>query len=90
MTGHVTPEAGEMLMLMADEVILPNDWDVSGVWLNAAQNLAQFLVDHQDRVDIDGAALLVGIGGMLIVMAKREREASVVTDAFFNGEGGAE
>ncbi|KQM28753.1 MULTISPECIES: hypothetical protein [unclassified Sphingomonas] len=89
MSGLVTPEAGEMLMLMADEVVLPSDWDVSGVWLNAAQNLARFLVDHKDRLYIDGAALLVVIGGMLIVMAKREREASVTTDAFFNGEGGA-
>lgn len=88
MTSTVTPEAAGFLEIMAAEVILPADWDVSGLWLAQAQNLAQFMADHRRVMDVEAGALLAGIGGMMIVMATREREASAAAGAFLRGEGG--
>ncbi len=88
MTGTVTPEAAEFLAIMAQEVILPDDWDVSGYWLDAAQSLAQFMADHRNAISLQGASVLAGIGGMLVLMATREHEASAAAGAFLRGEGG--
>lgn len=88
MSSTVTPEAAGFLEIMAAEVILPADWDTSGLWLAQVQNLAQFMADHRRVMDVEGAALLTGIGGMMIVMAKREIEASAAAGAFLRGEGG--
>lgn len=85
----VTPEAAEMLSIMLHEIVLPDGWDVSGFWLESAQQLAQFLADHRGKIGLEDAAMLAGIGGMLVVMAKREREASAAAGAFLRGEGGA-
>lgn len=85
----VTPEAAELLTLMSEEIHLPADWDVSGFWLGAAQNLAQFLADSPGKISLEDAAMLAGIGSMLIQMAKREREACAAAGAFLRGEGGA-
>ncbi|WP_230629314.1 hypothetical protein [Sphingomonas sp. Leaf37] len=79
MSGYVTPEAGEMLMLMTDEVILPPDWETSGFWLTHAQQLAQLMADMRGHMSLDHAALLAAIGGMMVEMARREREASDAT-----------
>lgn len=87
----VTPEAAEFLALMAEEIRLPDDWDVSGFWLASAQQLAQFLAEQRqrERISFEDAAMLVGIGGMLVTMAKREREASAAAGDFLRGKGGA-
>lgn len=49
MSSTATPEAAEFLEIMAAEVILPADLDVSGFWLSQAQNLAQFMADQPPR-----------------------------------------
>ena len=85
----VTPEAAEFLTIMLEEIRLPDDWDVSGFWLDSAQQLAQFLADHRGKISLAHAAMLTGIGGMLVVMAKREVEASAAAGAFLRGKGGA-
>lgn len=85
----VTPEAAELLNLMSEEIHLPADWDVSGLWLGAAQSVAQFLADSPGKISLEDAAMLAGIGSMLIQMAKREREACAAAGAFLRGEGGA-
>ncbi len=81
----VTPEAAEFLTIMLEEIRLPDDWDVTGFWLESAQQLAQFLADHRDKVSLPDAAMLTGIGGMLVVMARREVEASAAAGAFLRG-----
>lgn len=83
----VTPEAAEILSIMLEETRLPADWDVSGFWLVHAQQLAQFLADHRGKLDLKDAAMLVGLGGMLIEMAKRERESSEEAGRWLRGEG---
>lgn len=83
----VSPEAAEFLTLMLEKTKLPSDWDVSGFWLTSAQQLAQLLADHRGRMSLKDAAMLLGLGGMLVVMAKREREASAAVGAFLRGEG---
>lgn len=88
MTDIVTPEAAEFLTLMLEETRLPADWDTSGFWLTHAQQLAQFLADQRGRIPFEAAAMLVGLGGMLVEMAKREREASVEAGRWLRGEGG--
>ena len=85
----VTPEAAEVLTIMAEEIRLPDDWDVSGFWLAHAQQLAQFLADYRGKFALEDAAMLAGIGGMLVAMARREREASAAAGAFLRGDGGA-
>lgn len=85
----VTPEAAEMLSIMLHEIRLPDGWDVSGFWLDSAQNLARFLADHRGKISLEDAAMLAGIGGMIVIMARREREASAAAAAFLRGEGGA-
>ncbi|WP_285019543.1 hypothetical protein [Novosphingobium sp. fls2-241-R2A-195] len=85
----VTPEAAEFLSIMLEETRLPDDWDVSGFWLGGAQQLAQFLADHRGEIRLDDAAMLVGLGAMLVEMAKREAEASETAGAFLRGDGGA-
>lgn len=84
----VSPLAAEFLTLMLEETRLPDDWDVSGFWLTHAQQLAQFLVDYRGQIALEDAAMLLGLGGMLVVMATREREASATAGAFLRGEGG--
>lgn len=86
----VSPEAAEILTLMIEETRLPDDWDVSGFWLTHAQQLAQFMADHRGRFPLHDAAMLLGLGGMLVAMAKREREASAAAGAFLRGEDPAE
>lgn len=76
MNGYVTPEAGEFLMLMTDEVSLPPEWETSGLWLTYAQQLAQAMADLRGRISLKHASLLVGIGSMMVEMARREREAT--------------
>lgn len=88
MSGTVTPEAAELLTLMMDETRLPEGWDVSGFWLTHAQQLAQFLADQRGRIPFKDAAMLVGLGGMLVTMATREREASAEAGRWLRGEGG--
>jgi hypothetical protein len=83
----VSPEAAEILTLMIEETRLPDDWDVSGFWLTHAQQLAQFMADHRGQFPLHDAAMLLGLGGILVVMAKREREASAAAGAFLRGEG---
>lgn len=85
----VTPEAAEFLTLMLEETRLPDDWDTSGFWLSHAQQLAQFLADHRGRFPMSDAAMLLGLGGMLVEMAKREREASAEAGRWLRGEGDA-
>ena len=87
MMGTVTPEATEFLELMLEETRLPDGWDTSGFWLTHAQQLAQFLADQRGRIPLEDAAMLVGLGGMLVEMAKREREASEEAGRFLRGEG---
>lgn len=89
MTGSVSPAAAEFLQLMLEETRLPDDWDTSGFWLTHAQQLAQFLADQRGRIPFTDAAMLVGLGGMLVEMAKREREASAEAGRWLRGEGGA-
>lgn len=84
----VSPEAAEVLTIMAEGIRLPKDWDVSGFWLDSAQNLAQLLADYRGKMSLEDAAMLTSIGGMLIEMAKREREASAAAGDFLRGEGG--
>lgn len=84
----VSPEAAEYLTLMVEETRLPDDWDVSGFWLAHAQQLAQLLADFRGRMDLKDAAMLVGLGGMLVAMATREREASAAAGDFLRGKGG--
>ncbi len=88
MSGIVTPEAAEMLELMLQETRLPSDWDTSGFWLTHAQQLAQFMADQRGRIPLADAAMLLGLGGMLVEMAKREREASAQAGRWLRGEGG--
>ena len=88
MTDIVTPEAAEFLTIMLEETRLPATWDTSGFWLTHAQQLAQFLADHRGRISLDNAAMLVGLGGMLVEMAKREREAGAAAARFFDRDGG--
>ena len=85
----VSPEAAKMLTLMLEETRLPADWDVSGFWLTHAQQLALFLADHRGSFPLKDAAMLLGLGGILVEMAKREREASAAAGAFLRGAGGA-
>lgn len=87
MTDIVTPEAAEFLTLMLEETRLPDDWDVSGFWLTHAQQLAQFLADQGSGIPFADAAMLLGLGGMLVQMAKREREASTEAGRWLRGEG---
>ncbi|TZG25890.1 hypothetical protein [Sphingomonas montanisoli] len=89
MANTVSPEAAEFLLLMIEETCLPHDWDTSGLWLSHTQDLAQFLADVRNLVTIDQAAMLVGLGGMLVEMAKREREAADVVACLFERDGGA-
>lgn len=89
-SSMVTPEAAEFLTIMLEEIRLPDDWDMSGFWLTSAQQLAQFLADHRGKIALEGAAMLAGVGGMLIGMATREREASIAAGDFLRGKGGAE
>jgi hypothetical protein len=89
MMNTVTPEAAEFLTLMLEETRLPDDWDTSGFWLSHAQQLAQFLADHRGRFPMSDAAMLLGLGGMLVEMAKREREASAEAGRWLRGEGDA-
>lgn len=89
MSEMVSPEAAAFLTLMAEETVLPSDWEVSGLWLAQAQALAQFLADSRARLTLDDAAMLLGLGGLLITMAQREREASAEVGRFLRGEGGA-
>lgn len=78
----VSPEAAEFLSIMLEETRLPDDWDTSGFWLTHAQQLAQFLADYRGRISLEDAAMLTGLGGMLVEMAKREREASGTASRF--------
>lgn len=84
----VSPEAAEILILMLEETRLPDDWDVSGFWLAHAQQLAQFIADQRGVISFENAVMLTGLGGMLVEMAKREREASAEAGRFLRGEGG--
>ena len=84
----VSPEAAEFLTIMLEEIRLPDDWDVSGFWLDSAQQLAQFLADHRGKISLSNAAMLTGIGRMLVLMAKREVEACAAAGAFLRGNGG--
>lgn len=88
MTGSVSPQAAEFLTLMIEETVLPKDWDVSGFWLTHAQQLAQFIADNKGGFPLEDAAMLIGLGGMLVEMAKRAREASAEAGRFLRGEGG--
>lgn len=85
----VSNEAAEFLTLMLEETRLPADWDTAGFWLTHAQQLAQFLADQRGRIPLDDAAMLVGLGGMLVEMAKREREASAEAGRILRGKGAA-
>lgn len=87
MMDTVTPEAAEFLTIMLEETRLPADWDVSGFWLVHAQQLAQFLADQRGKIPFEDAAMLVGLGGMLVEMAKRERESSEDVGRWLRGEG---
>lgn len=87
MTDAVSPEAAIFLDLMQNETALPDDWDTSGFWLGHAQQLAQFMADQRGKIGLPEAAMLLGIGGMMIVMATREREASVEAGRWLRGEG---
>ena len=91
MIGHVTPEAEEMLMLMTDGVVLPADWETSGFWQIHAQQLAQFLAGHKGELPLKDAAMLIATGGMMVKMARREREAAALAACFFDraAKGGA-
>lgn len=84
----VSPEAAEFLTLMLEETRLPDDWDVSGLWLVHAQQIAQFMADYRGTLSLKDAAMLLGLGGMLVVMATREREASAEAGRWLRGEGG--
>ncbi|MDE0878316.1 MAG: hypothetical protein OSB00_06575 [Sphingomonas bacterium] len=88
MSVTVTPQAAKFLTLMLEETRLPDDWDTSGLWLAHAQQLAQFLADQRGRLPLTDAAMLLGLGGMLVEMATREREASAEAGRFLRGEGG--
>lgn len=81
----VTPQAAEILAIMAEETRLPADWDVSGFWLAHAQQLAEFLAAHREKIPFNDAVMLVGLGGMLVEMASREREASDVAIRLVRG-----
>jgi hypothetical protein len=83
----VSAEAAEFLTLMLEETRLPAGWDTSGFWITHAQQLAQFLADHRGRIPFGDAAMLVGLGGMLVEMAKREREASGEVGRWLRGGG---
>jgi len=87
MTEMVSPEAAEFLTIMIEETKLPPDWDVSGFWLTHAQQLAQFIADNRGKFALSDAAMLVGLGGMLVEMAKRERESSAEAGRWLRGEG---
>jgi len=86
----VSPEAAEFLVIMIEETRLPEGWDVSGFWLDAAQGLAQFMADNKAHIRLDDAAMLTGIGCMLVEMAKREREASAEAGRILRSEGGVQ
>lgn len=89
MSDTVSPEAAVFLQIMMEETRLPDDWDTSGFWLTHAQQLAQFMADHRAAFPLADAAMLVGLGGMLVEMAKREQEASAKVGRWLRGEGGA-
>ena len=88
----VSQEAAEFLTLMLEETRLPHDWDTSGFWLTHAQKLAQFIADQRGRghISLEDAAMLVGLGGMLVEMAKREREASAEAGRWLRDRNGDE
>lgn len=86
MANQVTPEAAEFLKLMLEETRLPADWDTSGFWLSHAQMLAQFMSDQRGSIPFADAAMLLGLGGMLVEMARREREASAEAGRWLRGE----
>ncbi|KPF90209.1 hypothetical protein IP81_15820 [Novosphingobium sp. AAP83] len=88
MSDTVSPEAARILTLMIEETILPANWDVSGLWLDYAQQLAQYVADQRGIISMSDATMLVGLGGVLVEMAKREREACKEIGAFLRGEGG--
>ena len=88
MNAAVSPEAADLLDLMLTETRLPSDWDTSGFWLAGAQQLAQFMADQRGRIHIVDAAMLLGLGGMLVEMAKRERQASADAGRWLRGKGG--
>jgi len=88
MTGTITPAAAEFLDLMVNETQLPESWETSGLWLLQAQQLAQFMADHRGTVELSEAVMLLGLGGMLVEMAKREREASAEAGRWLRGERG--
>ncbi|MDE1915013.1 MAG: hypothetical protein KGJ57_04990 [Sphingomonadales bacterium] len=79
----VTPEVAEFLTLMTEETCFPENWETCGLWLAQAQALAQFLADHRGKIGLSDAAMLVGLGGVLVEMAKREREAFDATARYF-------
>ena len=88
MTGTITPAAAEFLDLMVNETQLPQDWETSGLWLAHAQNLAQFMADQRGKIEVNEAVMLLGLGGTLVEMAKREREASEEAGRWLRGERG--
>lgn len=88
MSDIVTPEAAEFLTLMLKEIRPPEDWETSEFWLTLAQQLAQFLADQRGNIPLQDAAMLVGLGGILVEMAKREREAALQVKRFLRGNGG--
>lgn len=88
MTDMITQEAAEILDIMVNETRLPKDWDTSGFWLSYAQQLAQFVADQRGKIEFRDATMLVCIGGMLVEMAKREREASDQAGRWLRGDRG--
>ncbi|RVU04118.1 hypothetical protein EOE18_13180 [Novosphingobium umbonatum] len=84
----VTPEAAELLTLMLEETRLPDNWEVSEFWLAHAQMLAQFMADYRAKIAFGDAAMLLGLGGMLVAQAQREREACAAAGTFLRSDGG--
>jgi hypothetical protein len=75
--NRVSDQAADILekMIVCAER-LPENWESAGYWPGAAQFLAQFTADYGLRFDRSEIGALLAIGGQMIIMADREREAN--------------
>lgn len=84
MGSVISPEAAVVMAVIAEETTLVEGWEVSGLWLDGVQNIAQFVADMRGTIGLDDAMMLVGIGAMMLEMAKRERCAAEGSGLFEN------
>lgn len=75
MTDNLTPEAATYLALM-QTVELPDGWDVSGLWLLLAGQVAQLMADRRKVLSVTDLSTLAGAGAVLAHMAAIQSEAA--------------